>query len=96
MPGYGVDQIPGHGYDGKEHQRSFPPVAITYPSAGVLIKAVKQVFQRREHSDDNAARTKRHQVFRQIALPQFFTQSEPENAQRQDCDVAVQTKVFAQ
>src|SRR5262245_64715325 len=95
MPRQRIERISAHSRESKERQRAFAPEAVTSPSARILVQTVEQVFERREQPDHRAARAERGQILRQVALPEFLAQPQPEDAQRQNRHVAIEAQVLA-
>src|SRR5215831_9908979 len=95
MPRQRIERVAAHRRECKERQRAFAPEAVTRPSAGILVQPVEQIFERREQPDHDTARAERGKILREVALPEFLAQPQPEDAQRQNRHVAIETQALA-
>src|SRR5215470_1967612 len=80
---------------GKRTNTDYALKAMTRPSARILVQPVEKIFERREQPDHRATRAERGQILRQVALPEFLAQPQPEDAQRQNRHVAIEAQALA-
>ena len=79
-----------HCQGSEEEQGAAPADAVCQPSARILVDTVEQILAGAEETDDQTAGTERRKVRRYVGSPQFLTQRKPEEARRQDGDVAIE------